>query len=138
MEDHPPPSSASAKPPRVIVVDDHEWILEIAVEIVRQTLSQAVIVTAKDGLEALGKFQSGGADFVVTNHHMPHMDGATLIHELRALAPDLPIVMISVNPDAKYDAMAAGADWFLTKEQLMEKMPPLLLTHLLGYPSWNV
>ena len=132
MGDKPYPPSPTTHSLRVIVVDDHDWIREIAVEIVRQTLPQAEIIALKDGLEALDAYQRGGADFVVTNHHMPHMDGAALIHELRACAPDLPILMISVHPEAKADAMAAGANWFLSKEQIMEKMPPLLLSHIPG------
>ena len=117
---------------RVIVVDDHEWIREIAAQVVRQTLPLAEVVVRNDGLEALLAYQEGGADFVVTNHHMPRMDGMTLIQELHAHAPDLPIVMISVNPAAKADAEAAGANWFLAKEQIMERMPRLLLDHIKG------
>ena len=46
---------------------------------------------------------------------------------MREHAPRLPILMVSVKPEAKVDAMAAGANWFLVKEQIMESMPPLLL-----------
>lgn len=115
---------------RVIVVDDQEWIREIAAQVVRQTLPNAQLIVATDGLEALMAFRQGGADFVVTNHHMPRMDGAILIGELRHLAPDLPIVMISVHPEAQADAEAAGANWFLQKDQIMELLPALLLDAL--------
>ncbi len=124
------PSVSPVKSPRVIVVDDQDWILEIAVQVVRLTLPSAEIVARQDGLEALLAFQQGGADFVVTNHHMPRMGGIELIHELRLYAPDLPIVMISVHPEAKAEALAAGADWFLTKVQIMEFMPGLLLNKI--------
>ena len=116
----------SLLPTRVIVVDDHEWIRDIAVQIVRQTLPNADIQVAADGLGALEAFQKEGADFVVTNHHMPHMNGMELTRELRRLTPGLPILMISIDPTAKADAASAGTDWFLTKEQLMEHMPPIL------------
>ena len=125
------PSSPSV-PARVIVVDDHEWIREIATQVVRQTLPFAEVVVRKDGLEALVAYLEGGADFVVTNHHMPRMDGMSLVQELHAHAPDLPIVMISVHPEAEADAEAAGANWFLTKQQIMERMPRLLLDHIKG------
>ncbi len=121
-----PPHQAAPSPARVLVVDDHEWIRDIAVQVVRQTLPDAQILITADGLAALQAFQTGGADFVVTNHHMPHMNGAELIRELRRQAPKLPIVMISIDTAAKSDAESAGATWFLTKEQLMERLPPLL------------
>ena len=118
---------------RVLVVDDHEWIRDIAVQIVRQTLPDAEILITADGLGALRSFQDRGADFVVTNHHMPHMNGPELTRELRRQAPALPILMISVDASAKPDAESAGATWFLTKEQLMEHLPPILL----GAPRVN-
>ena len=118
---------ASPPPVRVLVVDDHEWIRDIAVEIVRQTLPEAEILVTSDGLGALQSFQNGGADFVVTNQCMPHMNGAELTRELRRQAPELPILMISMDTSAKSDAEAAGVNWFLTKDQLLEGLPPLLL-----------
>ena len=128
----PTPRSSASTQVRVIVVDDHDWIREIAAQVVRQTLPFAEVVVRKDGLEALVAYLEGGADFVVTNHHMPRMDGMALVQELHAHAPDLPIVMISVHPEAKADAEAAGANWFLTKQQIMERMPRLLLDHVHG------
>ena len=40
--------------------------------------------------------------------------------------------MVSIHPSVKKDAMEAGADWFLTKEQIMEHMPPILRRHTHG------
>ena len=60
---------------------------------------------------------------------MPNMDGMTLIRNVRQAEPNLPVLMVSSNPDAKEDAMAAGANWFLPKEQIMEQMPSLLLEY---------
>ncbi len=126
------PISQPQKPPRIIVADDHEWIRNILVDIVTQTLPKAEVVIAEDGLQALEAFQESGADFIVSNHCMPRMDGMTLIRTIRQHRPELPILMVSVKPDAKEDAMAAGASWFLRKEQVMEHMPPLLLGHTSG------
>lgn len=63
---------------------------------------------------------------------MPHMNGATLIRQMRALAPTLPILMVSAQPGVKLEALAAGANWFLTKKQIMEHLPPLLRQHAAG------
>ena len=114
------------------MADDHEWIRNILVDIVTQTLPKAEVVIAEDGLQALEAFQELGADFIVSNHSMPRMDGMTLIRTVRQHWPELPILMVSVKPEAREDAMAAGASWFLRKEQIMEHMPPLLLRHTSG------
>ena len=122
----------SVQPPRIVVADDHEWIRQILVQVAHETLPLAEVVETNDGQQALEAFRSGPCDFLVTNHNMPRMNGMELIQAVRQDSPDLPILMVSVHPSARKDAMEAGASWFLTKEQIMEGMPPLLLTHTRG------
>ena len=116
-------------PLRIIVADAHEWIRTILVEVVRQTLRTAEVVATGDGLEALEAFRSGECHFLVSDHSLPHMDGVTHIGIVRAEAPELPIVMVSTKPEERADATAAGANWFLTKDQIMEHLPKLLLRY---------
>ena len=118
--------STPSETPRILVADDHEWIRNIVVQVIRQTLPAADVIVTADGLQALESFRRVGCQFLVSNHSMPHMDGASLIRAVREQDPDLPVLMISVNPDAESDAMEAGANWFLKKEDIMEQMPPLL------------
>ncbi len=124
--------SPSVRPPRIIVADDHEWILQIVAQITRDTLPLAEVVETIDGEQALEAYRQEPCDFLITNHAMPKMDGAVLIRTLRKEAPDLPILMVSIHPSAAADAKAAGATWFLTKEQIMERMPPILREHTHG------
>ena len=128
MSDVPP----SDRPPRVIVADDHEWILQIVAQVTRDTLPLAEVVETTDGEQALEAYRQKPCDFLVTNHAMPKMDGAALIRTLRQENADLPILMVSIHPSAEADAKAAGATWFLTKEQIMERMPPILREHTHG------
>ena len=120
------------RPPRVIVADDQEWILQILGQVTRQTLPLAEVVQVVDGRQALEAYQNGRCDFLVTNHTMPNMDGLELIRAVRAQSPALPIVMVSVHPEVASDAVEAGANWFLTKEQIMERLPALLQAHTRG------
>lgn len=69
----PAGSVAHGGTPRVIVADDHDWIRQILVRVVQQTLPEAQVIETKDGLQAFEAYQQGGADFLVTNHSMPHM-----------------------------------------------------------------
>ena len=119
-------ASSPAARPRVIVADDHAQIRRILVQLVAATLPQAEVIETEDGVQALHAYQAGGADFLVSNHQMPNLDGMGLVREVRRHAPALPILMVSVHRAAKTDALAAGANWFLGKEQLAERMPDLL------------
>lgn len=120
------PISPSTRNPRIIVVDDHDRSLQVTVGLVRKTLPAAEIVAAETDREALHAIEQGGADFLVTNHRVFGLDGATLIRRARPQRPGLPIVMISAQPEARPDALAAGANWFLTEDQTAEQLPVLL------------
>lgn len=103
-----PHSDASASL-RIIVADDQEWIRLILVQVVRQTLPAATIIETENGLQAFDAYQHGGCNFLISNHTMPGMDGMGLISNVRRRSPNLPIVMVSVHPEAKFEAEEAGA-----------------------------
>lgn len=84
---------------------------------VRSSLKQLLqdagysVSTARDGLEAIASLQSQGADLVLSDLEMPHMNGAELTAHLRASADwqQLPIIMISSRTQEKHQSMAAAA-----------------------------
>lgn len=125
-------ASQPGRPPRIVIADDHEWIRRILGQVTRETLPLADVVETADGQEALAAYRSGPCDFLVTNHAMPKMNGVELIRAVREQTPGLPVLMVSIHPSAAKDAMEAGANWFLTKEQIMERMPPILRKYTSG------
>lgn len=80
---------------RVLVVDDEPDV----VEIIARYLSKAGldVVGETDSLQALHRLQKDAApfDLVITDLDMPHCSGADLCHHLHALAPLLPVIMIT-------------------------------------------
>ena len=80
---------------QILVVDDEEAILEIA----RQTLEYSGyrVLTAKDGTEAIALYlrEQNDIKLVLTDIHMPYMDGISLIRSLRQIQPSLKIIAAS-------------------------------------------
>ena len=74
---------------------------------------------AADGAEALKRFASGEYDLVVTDVHMPRLDGLKLIHHIRSGArhAGVPILVVTTDrTDAeRARALGAGASAFLSK-----------------------
>jgi CheY-like chemotaxis protein len=58
------------------------------------------ITTAVNGQEALELFSRGVFDLVITDYKMPKMNGIELIKSVRALAADVPIILISGYAEA--------------------------------------
>lgn len=68
-------------------------------------------------LECLDKFPSAGADIVVTDLRMPEMNGFDLLTELRAIDPEIPIMVMTGHSSVEnaVEAMKRGAADFIKK-----------------------
>ncbi|MCM2276405.1 MAG: PAS domain S-box protein, partial [Candidatus Didemnitutus sp.] len=77
---------------RVLLVDDEESIRIVGEHMLQQFGFE--VVTAADGIHALGLFQRQPADFAaaIVDQMMPRMGGLALIRELRSLAPGLKVI----------------------------------------------
>jgi two-component system chemotaxis response regulator CheY len=77
------------------------------------------VIEASDGREALDKARANPISLVLTDQHMPNMDGLALIRALRAMPQyaQLPIVMLTTESgDAmKIECRAAGATGWMVK-----------------------
>lgn len=78
----------------------------------------AQISEAADGEAALQLYVDGGADLMVIDHLIPRLNGTELIRELRTRRAGIPLVMVSNMPQAKDEAMTAGATCFLDKKSI--------------------
>lgn len=104
----------------VLVVDDHPINRMLLVRQVR-TLGYAAL-TADDGVQGLEMWKSGRFGLVITDRHMPHMDGYELVRSIRKLESDagrerVPIIACTANAlQGEAEAcFAAGMDDFLVK-----------------------
>ncbi|UEM07660.1 PAS domain S-box protein (plasmid) [Skermanella rosea] len=86
----------------VLLADDDE-LVRMAVAAILEESGHRVLV-AEGGAEALDLFNSDTAvDVLVTDYAMPGMDGATLARAVRALRPDLPILLITGHAERPCD-----------------------------------
>ena len=88
---------AEQPPRRVLVVDDQEVLCEILVEYLAG--GGHTVETALNGAEALAKFRAtksgGGYELVITDRAMPGMNGEQLAAEVKRLAPDTRVILLT-------------------------------------------
>jgi two-component system chemotaxis response regulator CheY len=102
---------------RILTVDDSSSMRTL----VKNTLLAAghEVQPAGDGEEALGLAQQHTYDLVLTDLHMPRMDGIALVSELRRLPgyDRVPILVLTTeaNDRQRRRGRAAGATGWLTK-----------------------
>ena len=72
------------------------------------------VLTAGDGAAGLELFTARSVDLVVLDYHMPELNGALLAQKMRALKPEVPVIMLSAYFEAPADA-ASFIDAYVTK-----------------------
>lgn len=111
-------SEAPARPPKVLVVDDHPANREILGLILRSMGCETDY--ASDGQEAVDAARQGNPDIIFMDLRMPRMDGYEASREIRALegeVANVPILAVSAEcrDDSLADCKASGMDGFLSK-----------------------
>ncbi len=103
--------------PSVLAVDDSQSMRDL----VRFVLQRAgyEVVQARDGVEALEVARDARVDLVLTDVHMPRMDGITLVRNLRGL-PEykyVPMLILTTESSAekKLEGKQAGATGWIVK-----------------------
>jgi DNA-binding NtrC family response regulator len=102
---------------RILVVDDEIGIRAA----IRRALERAghEVILAVDGLEAARLIREAGADLALIDIHMPNMDGIELLISFQAVAPTMPVVVMSGGDLGRTglltDATLMGATGILTK-----------------------
>jgi CheY-like chemotaxis protein len=95
----------------ILCVDDNEQALSVR-KFMLETRGYRVLAFLVPE-EALESFQQGGIDLVVSDLHMPRMDGNELVRRMKEINPEVPAMLISGSVKA-FDR-ATHADCFLPK-----------------------
>lgn len=108
----------------ILIVDDSSTMRQI----VRATLTNAgyAVVEAENGREAVERLREIKPHLVITDLHMPVMDGLTFIRSVRAEPAyrTLPILMLTTEADEskKQEGRLAGATGWIVKPFNPERM----------------
>ncbi len=107
--------TTASHPIHVLVVDDEPVLRKVF----RTSLAASgfVVVEARSGEEAVDILPQHPFDLVLLDINMPGIGGVEACREIRALAPKIGILMVTVR-DAENDmvrALEAGADDYVTK-----------------------
>lgn len=78
---------------RILVVDDEQSNRQMVVTILRE--AGHTVEAASNGEIALSHLGTGEWNLLITDMHMPVMDGVELISQCRELHPGLPVIAIS-------------------------------------------
>jgi len=107
--------SRHARPSRVLVVDDEEWMRDACGQILGQEGLE--VMTADDGQTGLELASRHAPDLILVDLKMPGMDGIAYLGSVKALDPEVVAIVITgyATLEVAVEAMKAGAYDFLPK-----------------------
>lgn len=103
---------------RILIIDDETALRDVLARLFEREGHE--VSTAGDGVEGLQLWREQGAAVVILDIHMPRSDGIETLVQLRALAPALPVIVISGGDQTRAlgllgDARLLGATRSLAK-----------------------
>jgi DNA-binding NtrC family response regulator len=97
---------------RVLIVDDDAPIVD---KLSMLLGSKYETSTASNGFDALERINNGGADVVLLDVRMPGLNGPGFVEELHKHKIQVPIILMSANPDLPAQAKLLGIRHYLAK-----------------------
>ena len=109
---------------RVLVADDHAIVRKGLVQIVSDTMDMQVAAEASTAQEVFDHVRSEDFDVVVLDLNFGDASGLDVLKNLRAEFEDLPVLILSVNPENLYAVrvLRAGAAGSLSKESAPDQL----------------
>jgi EAL domain-containing protein (putative c-di-GMP-specific phosphodiesterase class I) len=124
---------------RVVVIDDHEMLLQSIVRLLEDDPRIAVVGTALTARHGVELTQQQRPDVVVIDYTLPDMDAPDAILELRKVYPEVKVVTFSGSghSGALYASMRAGSSAWVRKTRAIQELRDAVLNVAAGRPVAN-
>lgn len=128
---------STSKPTRILVVEDHLEMQEVLKFYIQRIGGNFLVRTASDGFEALDILREDPFDLVITDYMMPGMDGLELIESIRALSPNVQVILTTALRGKTLEKLLTEAqvDYFLPKPYTPQDTQNMVLEALSAVPD---
>lgn len=114
----------SARPIRVLVIDDHPLLRDGIVAMISNQTDITIAAEAANGREGVEKFRSQRPDVTLMDLQMPEMDGVDTIVAIRGEFPTARIIVLTTYAGdvLAQRALKAGAQAYVLKSQVRKDL----------------
>lgn len=108
---------------RILVADDHTMFRQ-GLRLLLEHAGHVVAGEACDGHEARKLARTLNPDIAILDLSMPLLNGIDVARELRSLAPEIKVIVLTMYPDKAYvlQALKVGAKAFVLKSQATDDL----------------
>jgi CheY-like chemotaxis protein len=109
---------------RVVVIDDHEMILQSIVHLLQMDPEIVVVVAALSAAQDFEITRQGRPDVVIIDYHLPDMDAPEAIKRLLEIHPEVKIITFPGMdlPGSQYASMKAGSAAWVRKTRAIQEL----------------
>lgn len=106
------------EPIKILIADDHPYVREGLLSMLKREHDFLVVGEAVNGLEAVSKAKEFKPDVILMDLRMPEMDGVEAMNQIRETNPDVKFVILTTYSDDEYifRGIEAGARAYLLKD----------------------
>lgn len=98
---------------KILLVDDEENIRFVYEEEFKEEGYE--VISASNGIEALGLFERDKPDLVILDIQMPGLNGIEVLRRMKTMDSSIPVILSSAFPDFKQDLGAWASDEYIVK-----------------------
>jgi len=119
---------------RILIADDHAVVRKGLKQILLEEYPSAQIGEVADAEGLLAEVMTEGWDIVVCDMNMPGRSGLDALTQIKQVAPQIPVLIMSMYPEDQYAlrVLKAGASGYLGKENIHEDIIKAIQTVKLG------
>jgi CheY-like chemotaxis protein len=107
---------------RIFVVDNQPRARKSMKALLGAWYPAAEVREAADGYEAVQLVEEFQPDVILMDARMPRLSGLEAVRYIKGKSPHIKIIVLSMYTDIKVEALAAGADAFVSKSGPPEKI----------------
>ena len=110
----------------ILITDDHANVRRGLRELLADAFSGARFSEAGNGDEVLVQLAVSQPDVLLLDINMPGRSGFEVLKDVKHIYPQLPVIMVSVQPESQYAlrCLRAGATEYVNKNSASEELVP--------------
>jgi two-component system response regulator (stage 0 sporulation protein F) len=112
--------NSQENPKTIMIVDDEESVRFLYREELEDEGYR--VITAEDGEEALRKVKTDRPDLITLDIRMPGMDGIEVLHRIREMDKEIPVIMSTAYGEYRHDFNIWASDAYVIKTANLDEL----------------